>query len=176
MHFDLVDSRHDLNRFAQVGQHLREKVCHTDCFYEAFPVSLFHAAIGCEIILHRLMQQNKINILHIEFFKRCSDCLVGRLFVFLILHPDLGRDKKLFPRNKSVGDRAFYRFADSLLIHVGSRRIDQAISCFNCIVNDLFALHRVRDLKNTKSLCRHLRSIVERKVFHIVPPISYAMQ
>ena len=101
------------------------------------------------------MDQVQIKVIKSQFFKRTLDCFLCA-FVVCILYPELGCDEKLAAVYTAFLDGC----ADSFLIHIGSGRIDQAITAVYSIQNCLFALCRIRYLKYTKSFQRHFDSMI----------------
>ena len=80
--------------------------------------------------------------------------------VACVLHPEFGRDEQFFP----VDAMTFDRGADSLLIAVGSRGVEQPIADVDCVADAALALRWVGYLENTEAENRHLDAVVERDV------------
>ena len=160
MQFYLVDCRNHLRRLAKICQDRRVEISHADGLGQPFFIRLRDAAIRCEIIVHRLVQQDQIRIFHIQSRQRRLHRLIRLFFRAHIADPDLGRDEQILPRRQTVCNGTCNSFADSLLIVIRSRRIDQAIARFDGVVHHLLALLLIRDLKHAEPFLRHFRSCI----------------
>ena len=107
------------------------------------------------------MQKDEVNIGHVQLCQRCFDSLICGILAFCILYPYLCGDEKFFPCGQSVRNRPLYAFADRFLIHVGRCRIEQPVAGLDRVINNLFALRRIRNPEYAKSLKRHFCSCVQ---------------
>ena len=114
------------------------------------------------------MQQHQIDLRHIQLRQRGLDSFIGGVLGFLILHPDLCRDEQTFPCCQAVRDSALYALADSLLVHIGRRRIQQAVACGDGVVDDLFTLGGIWDLKDPEAFLGQFDAVAECQEFHVM--------
>lgn len=66
MGFHLVDCRRNLDKLTKVNQTIRIEIADSYRTGFAFPVCFFHGSIGSVIIIKRLVDQQKINIVCLQ--------------------------------------------------------------------------------------------------------------
>ena len=152
MQLHLIDGGDDFHVGTQVHQYERIEIGNTDCLRETFLICFCNASVSREVIAHCLMKQDQVHVRHVQFLKRCLHCLISRIFGFHVGDPDLGGDEKLFPVHQAISDGTFHAFSKCLFIAIGSGSVQQSVSCFDCIVNNLFAFGSIRDLENSETL------------------------
>ncbi len=112
------------------------------------------------------MKQDQVHVRHVQLPKRSLYCLISRIFGLHVGDPDLGGDEKLFPGHQAISNGMLHAFSKRLFIAIGSGSVQQSVSCFDCIVNNLFAFGGIRDLENSETLQRHLCSGIQCDIFH----------
>ena len=97
---------------------LRREVGKANCPHLAFRHRLFHSLIAADVVAHRLVEQEKVDIFQIQPFQRRVDTLH-----IIILRPELGSDKDFL-----AGDGALDTPTHALLVAVGAGGIRQSPS------------------------------------------------
>ena len=119
-------------------------------FGQPFPTGALNAAIRREIVAHRLMQQHQIDERKLQPLQRGLHRLIHALFRFLILYPYLGRNEQLFAGNQPFGHGPGDTPAYRAFVPIGSCGIQQPVTGFDRVADDLFALSAIRNLKYAK--------------------------
>jgi hypothetical protein len=84
------------------------------------------------------------------------------------LHPQLGGDEKLLPRDAAVLDGA----ADGFFVEVGGGGVDQAVTGLERVGDDLLGLLR-GDLEDAEAEDGHLDAVVQRDGLHGEVPFDH---
>ena len=92
MRFYLVNGGFDFSEMVNVDQAVRIEVRHADSAHLTGLVRIFHSAIRTIVIAERLMQQQQIHIIGLQFLQRFVDGL-GRFLIAEIANPNLRGDK-----------------------------------------------------------------------------------
>ena len=146
---DLINLRFDPGIAAQIQQTVRQEITDPDSTYFSFPVEVFKRPPGPIIVSKGHVDQIQIQIIQPQLFQGPFKSLY-RTVISHFLNIGFGCDKKFLPGNPAVSYRPSY----SLLILIRTGRIDQAVPCFYCFCDNLFAVS-LRYLKNTEAFHWH---------------------
>ena len=113
----LVDRRRDFGELAQVDQAVGIKVADADGAQLASPVGLLHGAVGAVIVTERLVNQQQIDVVGVQFLQRAVD---GGLCLLIsgIGYPYFSCDKEFLPRKSALYNRISYAFLRWILSSV----------------------------------------------------------
>ena len=168
----LVYRRLDLHGLADVRQNVGIAVAHADGPQPAGLVSLLHGPPGADIVPHGLVDQIQVDAAESQLFHRGLDSSLGPLIAG-VLHPQLGGDEQLLPGHAALG----HGLAHGLLVHIGRRRVNQAVAGGDGVQHRLLADGRIRHLEHAETLQGHLNSVVQLDRFDLVhdksPPVRF---
>ena len=116
----------------------------------------FHSPVDAFIIGSRLVDQEQVDIIHVQIFQGVLNDPACTLIVAAV---NLGGDEYFFPCDDSLVDRFLKSATDPDFITIVSGRIDQAHPGLQCMVHGLLSLV-VGKSPRSKSDHRHLISAV----------------
>ena len=159
----LIHGGLDLHGLADVRQNLGIAVAHADGLQLAGLVRLFHGSVGADVVAHGLMDQIQIDIVQSQLLHRGLNGLLSALIAG-VLHPQLGGDEQFLPGHAALGDGT----AHGLLVHIGRRRVDQAVAGGDGVQHRLLAHGGVGHLEHAEALQGHLNSVVQLNSLDLV--------
>ena len=112
------------------------------------------------------MQENEIDVVRLKPLQGPFQGFF-RLAFSKVFQPDLGRNKKFFPRNAGLANGRSQFF----FIHIALGRVKMTVADFNGVQN---GTHRIflGNLKNTKADLRYGYSIIQGYIFHMQSTLS----
>lgn len=84
------------------------------------------------------MDEEQVDIRDAEALER----LLHRIFLFVERRPELRREEDVFALHEALFQRAPESLANGLLIHVGIRRIDEAVARLDALVDRALGILR----------------------------------